>query len=83
MNEHWFVRVGLVTGVGISMWQKIWKLYASVKTVNISKHFVLLKFPSILGYNFTFCAHKAKHICKAFSAVSSVSCLSYCLIMVL
>ena len=45
MNEYCFVRAEHVTGVGVSMWQKICKPFTSGKTVNISKHFILLKFP--------------------------------------
>jgi hypothetical protein len=43
------VRVGHVSGVGTSMWQKICKLFASGKTVNVPRHFILLKFPSTPG----------------------------------
>lgn len=46
MNEHCLVRAWHVTGIGISMWQKICKPFTSGKTVNISKHFIVLKFPS-------------------------------------
>jgi hypothetical protein len=45
MNERCFVRAGHVTAVDISMWQQICKPFTSGKTVSISKHFILLKFP--------------------------------------